>query len=68
MKKYFRPLILFGMLVLSLSILPQFAKAIGNPDDPGGDPDAPIDGGIGVLLAAGVVYGLRKIRNERKSN
>jgi hypothetical protein len=61
-------MMLFGILILSLSILPQFAKAIGNPDDPGGDPDAPIDGGVGILVAAGVVYGIKKIREERKKN
>jgi hypothetical protein len=28
--------------------------------DNGGDPDAPIDGGIGFLIAAGIGYGLKK--------
>jgi hypothetical protein len=30
--------------------------------DNGGDPDAPIDGGIGFLVAAGIGYGLKKSR------
>ena len=66
MKRYTRLVFLFSMLVLSLCILPQFAKAIGNPDDPGGDPDAPIDGGVGILVAAGVIYGIKKIKDDRK--
>ena len=31
-------------------------------DDTGG---APIDGGISILLAAGAVYGIRKLRNNK---
>lgn len=51
--------------------------AIAQPDFPGGpdipyepdeDPDnaVPIDGGAGVLIAAGVAYGLKKIYDKRK--
>ncbi len=65
MKQYSRFVILLSMMVLSLCILPQLAKAIG---DPGEDPDIPIDGGVSVLVAAGVVYGIKKIRDERKRN
>lgn len=34
--------------------------------DPGGGPDAPIDGGLSVLLAAGAAYGVKKYRDNRK--
>jgi len=35
--------------------------------DPGGDPDnAPIDGGLSLLIAGGVGYGVKKIRERRK--
>ncbi len=30
-----------------------------------GDPDAPLDGGVGFLVVAGVAYGLKKIRNNK---
>lgn len=33
-----------------------------DPGLPGDDPDVPIDGGVSLLLAAGAVYGLKKIR------
>jgi len=37
------------------------------PPDPGGDPNnAPIDGGLSLLIAGGVGYGVKKIREKRK--
>ena len=39
------------------------------PEENGGDPpesDVPLDGGITLLIAAGVGYGARKYRNERR--
>lgn len=33
---------------------------------PGGPPATPIDGGLSLLLAAGGIYGLKKIRDNRK--
>ena len=34
------------------------------------DPDAPvpIDGGISILIAAGIGYGIKKARDQRKKN
>ena len=37
----------------------------GGDDDLGNEPDAPVDGGISLLLAAGAVYGVRKIRRQK---
>jgi hypothetical protein len=37
--------------------------------DPPPDPiDTPIDGGLSILLAAGVGYGVKKAYNKRKKN
>ena len=36
--------------------------------DPGTDPDVPIDGGISVLLAAGVGYGIKELRKKKINN
>lgn len=38
------------------------------PGDPGPDPDikVPFDGGLSLLLAAGVSYGLKKAYDKRK--
>ncbi len=34
--------------------------------DAGGDVDLPIDGGLSLLVAAGVGYGAKKLREKRK--
>jgi hypothetical protein len=39
---------------------------LAQPGDPGGDPDVPIDGGIGLLIAAGALYGTKKIREATR--
>lgn len=39
------------------------------PDDPGVDPDEiPIDGGLSLLIAAGVAYGAKKAYDKRKKD
>jgi hypothetical protein len=50
-----------GIMIIS-TLLPFFAMA----QDPGCGPDCPIDGGLSVLLAAGVGYGVKKYRDGRK--
>ena len=42
-----------------LFIIPAMAQ--------GAPPATPIDGGLSVLLAAGGVYGLKKLRDARKN-
>ena len=65
MKKHFGKIILGAVfLVIALS-LPTFLFAGGAP---GGDPDAPIDGGLSLLLAAGVGYGVKKYRDIKKQS
>ena len=48
-----------------IMVLPMLATAQieGTP----GTPDAPIDGGLSLLVAAGVGYGAKKLK-ERKNN
>lgn len=50
-----------GTLVL---LIPYYANA--QPGDPGGDPDVPIPY-IGLLVAAGAAYGVKKIFNRNNS-
>ncbi len=53
------------LLMIIMCFIPSLLFAQG---DPGGDPDAtvPIDGGLSFLAAAGVAYGVKKIKEHRK--
>lgn len=55
MKNLFNTLLL--ILIISMPVLAQ---------GPGGPPATPIDGGLSLLLAAGGLYGLKKLKNSRK--
>ena len=50
-----------------LMAIPTVYVLAGNPSGPGGDAGgAPIDGGISLLVAAGIGYGAKKLRDARK--
>ena len=51
----------FTLLVI-LFLFAGVAFAQGSP------PGTPIDGGLSLLLAAGGIYGLKKIRDHRKNH
>jgi len=52
-----------ALMVIAVTLLPFFAMA----QDPGCGPDCPIDGGLSLLIAAGVGYGVKKYRDKKKS-
>ena len=52
------------IMLLIIATLPQIAQA--QPGGDPGDPDVPIDGGLTLLIAAGVGYGVKKVRDERR--
>ncbi len=52
------------IIIISLLVFP-FAGIAQGPTDP---EDTPIDGGLGLLIAAGAVYGIKKYRDSRKKN
>lgn len=47
---------------------PVLVHAQTLPPGPGDDPDVPVDGGLSLLLAAGIGYGIKKIQDERKKS
>ena len=51
------------LIFISTVFLSYEARAQPDPD---GDPDAPIDGGVSLLVAAGIGYGVKKVRDNRK--
>lgn len=56
-----------GIFFALLALLPAICMA--QMTDPAVDPDAPIDGGVGALVAAGIGYGIKKYRDgKRKAN
>lgn len=60
------------MAVTLLSFIPVIAMAAGpgfsgGVDDGGGGACAPIDGGISMLVVAGVSYGAKLVVNARKN-
>jgi hypothetical protein len=55
--------ILYRLLIMICCIgFPLVTLAQGPPDPQ----DAPIDGGLSILLAAGVGYGVKKYREKKK--
>ena len=67
-KKLFFLSLIAGMPLLGMS---QDPNGVPDPGNGGSNPDAgsvPIDGGLSLLMAAGVGYGVKKIRAQRKKN
>lgn len=58
--------ILFTVLIFLVLILPELAFAQVPPPPPDAPNQTPIDGGLGILAAAGGVYALNKLRNHKK--
>ncbi|HTB53337.1 MAG TPA: hypothetical protein VK718_11250 [Ferruginibacter sp.] len=65
MKKYSKAILLMSILLIGLNVLPYVSSA---QVPAGQDPDsAPIDGGISLLVAAGIGYGIKKNKDRKKS-
>ena len=62
MKNFKSVHIFTAVMMIAFFMVPVFAIA----QDPGGGPDAPIDGGLSLLLAAGTAYGVKKYRDGKK--
>jgi len=54
--------ITFLLAAFFVSAWPLLAMA----QDPGGGPDVPIDGGLSILLTAGVAYGVKRYREGKR--
>lgn len=60
------PTLLF-LLALSETVLAQAPGSGGpGPTPPVGPTDVPLDGGVSLLLAGGVAYGIKHLKNRRK--
>lgn len=52
-------------ILLSITFILMVSPIIAQPPPP---PATPIDGGLSILLAAGGIYGVKKIRDKVKGN
>ena len=62
--------VLFSLLLAGAGMQHARAQPTTGGPTPGGTPAAtavPIDGGASLLLAGGVAYGLRKLRQRRRA-
>lgn len=65
MKKITLALIVISIITALILFLPDLASA--QPPPPPDKPDqAPIDGGLGLLAAAGGAYAIKKMRDRKK--
>jgi hypothetical protein len=66
MKQYLKGILSTVVILIVGCCLPMFVQA-QLPCDPAIDPACvPIDGGLSLLIAAGVGYGIKKVRDNRK--
>ena len=59
-----RSTLYYLLFMVIFLVLPEFLFAQGPPDPA----DTPIDGGLSLLLAAGVGYGVKKYRDSKKQH
>ncbi|MEI2710819.1 MAG: hypothetical protein V9E96_17670 [Chitinophagaceae bacterium] len=63
MKTYNRVLVLIIFIMILLPVLATAQPGFGDDVE-----DVPIDGGLSLLLAAGVGYGAKKVKEKYKKN
>lgn len=64
MKQNVKWLTMLATMLIVFICLPSLVQA--QPNCPNPDIPCPIDGGLSFLIAAGVVYGVKKVRDSRK--
>jgi len=62
-----RKILITAILLMGASIIPGRSSAQANQDPPAANA-VPIDGGLSLLIGAGVLYGVKKVRGQRKKN
>jgi hypothetical protein len=54
--------------LLAIILISTYGIAHAADPDPIFDADAPVDGGLSLLIAGAIGYGVKKIKNNRKRN
>lgn len=68
MKRFFFPILITNLFLLVLLTLPLSGSAQLGDDFVDPDAPVPIDGGVSILVAAGIGYGIKKANDQRKKN
>lgn len=53
-----------GLMLITI-LSPYFLLAQG-PEDPGGDPGVPFDGGASIAISAVAIFAIKKYRDRKK--
>jgi hypothetical protein len=66
-----RKQLFFSMLIICCTCLPiiSFSQITNDPPPPPPDPidtSVPFDGGLSILIATGVLYGIKKVKEQKK--
>ncbi|MEO6731177.1 MAG: hypothetical protein ABIN01_08160 [Ferruginibacter sp.] len=64
-RRFTKQVLVLHLLLLIFFAFPTIVNAQPGPPD-NYDIDTPIDGGLTLLIAAGIGYGAKKIRDQRK--
>jgi len=64
-KAAFITFVVLLIIALAVLVLPDLASA-QPPPPPGKPTQTPIDGGLGLLVAAGGAYAVKKLRDKRE--
>lgn len=65
MKKFALVFLVLLFIVAAVLVIPDLASA-QPPPPPGKPTQTPIDGGLGLLAAAGGAYAIKKLRDKRE--
>ena len=61
MKHLFKHVSIAATAIIFTALFPAVVLA----QDPGPDPDVPIDGGVSMLVAAGVAFGVKSVNRKK---
>ena len=67
MNKQYKIILLFAVLMIILVVAPSYSFAqIVDPGCDPADPSCPIDGGVSLLIAAGIGLGAKRAMHKKK--
>ncbi len=65
--KNYKPLVKCFLVIFFIACIPFLSYSQFDAFPDGGNPDAPIDGGLSLLVAAGIGYGAKKLKTKNRN-